>query len=229
MVSDSLTHQPSTLPLPEFWRGHISGPTNRASVLARLHEDGDTVKLRVLLDDAVLGPAACRFTGVRRDNNVDCRLLSFVPSGAPFPVAAKLSLHFSEDNQSATGAWSSDVGTNGSCSLSAITERDVGWWWKMAITYASVLMQSPAYYSAVLFAVIALSLVRLLNLTYPILVLILVPALFVFRQQMKALIDYFGLTKAGPFEFQRQRPLGEMPDVMTMRIFFSPEHQFSRW
>ncbi len=220
MISDSLAHRPSTLPLPEFWRGHIFGPTNRASVLARLHEDGDVVRLRVLLDDAALGPAACRFTGVPRVNDVECRLLSFIPSGAAFPVAAKLSLHFSEDNQSAAGAWSSDVGTSGSCSLSAITERDMGWWGRMAITYASVLMQSPVYYSAVLFAVIVLSLVRLLHLTYPILVLILIPALFVFRGQMKALIDYFGLTKAGPFEFQLQRPLGGVPDVMTMRAFF---------
>jgi len=181
--------------LPEFWRGCITG-TNRASVLARLRREGATVRARVLLDDTVNGPAVCTLIGTLDGTHADLRLLSFAPSAPQFPVAVSLTLDFRDNNQRATGSWASDVATAGVCELVAAHVPESVWWWKRGTTYAGLLVQSPSYYATTLLVVAALSLLRLLHLTYPVLVLILIPALFVFRQHIRALIDYFGLTKA---------------------------------
>lgn len=54
--------------------------------------------------------------------------------------------------------------------------------------------------------VAALSIFDICKVSYPALILILIPAPFLFRAQISALIQIYRLRKAGPFEFGTQSP-----------------------
>ena len=181
--------------------------------MVRLDRHGSALDACVVLHDRVLGPSVLWLAGTIQDTHADLELVDARPIGATTPTGVRLSLDFSADLLAAKGIWTTDV-TAGWCEFRVAKISTVTWWRRLAVTRVQIAGEwmLPWAYGACLVAVALLDLLwRQADLSYPSLVLLLLPALFIFRGHLERVIGILresGIRKFGPVEFG-QNPLGE--------------------
>ncbi len=200
---------PGTRKLPRLWRGYLTG-TNRGRLWLRMKEGREGVRGCALFLDQMLGQSVIRLEGSRSDRNVELRILSF-QSLAPLaanPLDGRVKFELAEDLKSATGTWHTDIGTNGSGSVSLgglpgsfqarLAAARLRFFWRRHL---------PSLYTLLVGLLVALAASERAKLSTPILILILVPAPYVFRRHIAELIHAFRLRRLGPVEFREQGPV----------------------
>ena len=194
-----------------LWEGYISG-TNRGRALIREKQDGETLKSRALLEEQGFGTSIIDFIGTSHDNRGEFHLIRS-RSIAPFvPLEGEIKIEFHEETGTATGTWHTDVGTWGSVNLRLISGWQANWWLRLAVSHLKLLWYRYAsfIYAFILIVAAGLSIFYICKVSYPALILFLIPAPFLFRTQISALIQLYRLRKAGPFEFETQIPPPEV-------------------
>lgn len=198
---------------PRFWTGRIGG-TNRGSVAVRLDRRVNALDACVILHDRVLGPSVLWLAGTIQNAHADLELVDTRPAGPLTPRNVWLSLDFSAGFLTAKGTWRTDVDTAGWCELRVAKLSASAWHLRFASTRVHLAgrWMLPWTYGVFLVAVALLDLLwDKTDLSYPSLVLLLVPVPFIFRIHLEAVVRTIresGIRRFGPVEFE-QNPLGE--------------------
>jgi hypothetical protein len=193
------------------WTGYLSG-TNRGRVRAALTRTGEQLTARAIFEDAVFGVSMLTLAGTMRERHAALRILEARGVAQGAPLDGYLLLEFAEDLASATGAWSSDIGTQGQCVLRATRWPRARWWVHAAWAHLTVSTRRalPVLYPLGVLVLIGITVRRGGDLTVPVVILLLVLAPLLMRDHIKDLLVLFGVKKLGPagIEFhEEQKPL----------------------
>lgn len=196
--------------IPRFWSGYISG-TNRGNLFISLDQHGEVWHGTAFVQDHEFGVTIVAFSGKLSGNQAELRLHDFWGSAPMMALYGELKLNFGQNFQSAEGSWQTDIGTQGTCKL---WPADIGRslsWLRVAGGKSQVFLRrcGATVYAVVLFIVALLSLSKIFEVSYPSLILLLVPTPYVFRKNLTELITAYRVRKVGPIEFETQNPLTE--------------------
>jgi hypothetical protein len=175
-------------------------------VNARLVEKSGTLKVTSIFRDQGYGHEIDRLVGRLEGTRAMLRLLPSY-AGADFvPLSGQLQLDFAADNGSAQGTWQTDLGTQGMIALRPVRSWFGVWWWRVATAAFQVWVWRgvPSLYVLAYVTITALVLAGKIDLSYPALILVLVPLPLVLHRQIGALLNFFGVTKIGPVERQAE-------------------------
>jgi hypothetical protein len=224
---------------PSYWRGYKVG-TNRAEALARLKLDGDLLTGRVAMLDRIFGAVAVKVVGTLQDQRANLELREFrgfrtgTTEGVTLPVTGNLVVDINFDRGIAEGQWATDIGTRGVCRF----QKTPNAWFRLYSTIAAahLLRWIRIAYLSFLFATFLLDALGRLHLSYPGLILALVPAGYLFRFEAMELIRILGVKKLWGAEFQQPstqnlpnpevssepRPIQEAMRFVILDYFFAP-------
>ncbi len=194
--------------IPKFWVGRLTG-TNRGTLALKLKKN----RAKLALKDQTWGSSIVHFEGQVSENRAEFESVDCIGYAPIMPSFIKVSLQIEKDLSKATGDWQTDIGTTGSFTL--VKAKRFSWWKKYFEVLISLLLHrwGPTFYVAILILVASIDIFSTFATTYPTLVLLLVPAPYVFRHQLLELIESFrsgGVKRLGPLELQEQtqRPSG---------------------
>jgi hypothetical protein len=175
-----------------------------------MKQQGEELEAIALYQDHTYGPTIASFMGKLKDNVAEFALSDFQGVAPAIPLTVDLSLKFDKDFRIAEGSWKTDIGTHGSCKIQAISMSVVRWW--LYIVRANVgfffRRHTPTVYGVLLLLVVLLDLLKIFQISYPALILLLVPSLYIYRNFLAELVRLFRIRKIGPVEFE-QAPLTE--------------------
>lgn len=206
--------------LTRFWEGYVTG-TNRGVILIKIKQDGNTLNAKALFNDQEFNVSLAEFIGVLHGNHAELRLIRFHSHAPVVPLDGEIKIDFNEESHTATGTWSTDIGTSGNFSLRLVS-RWRAHWHVRSILYRLISFwqrYAASIYIIGLLIVSIFSIFELCKINYATLILLLVPAPFLLKSQISNLIQIFRLRKAGPFEFETQIP----PPAEDMRQFIGKE------
>jgi len=151
------------------------------------------------------------FSGGLTDNQANFTLQRFVGSAPLMALSGNLKLNFRENFESAEGTWDTDIGTQGTCKLWPTERWMMSWWVTLAVTTFRIFLRQHGgiIYASFLIVVAILGLFQKVEFSYPTLILLLVPGLYIFRRHLSELIHAFRVRKLGPIELETQNPLTE--------------------
>ena len=194
--------------IPKFWVGRLTG-TNRGTLAFKLKK----TRAKLALKDQTWGSTIVHFEGQISENRAEFESVDCIGYAPIMPSFVKVSLQIEQDLSKATGDWQTDIGTTGSFTL--VKAKRFSWWKKYFEVLICLLLHrwGPTFYVAILILVASIDIFSTFATTYPTLVLLLVPAPYVFRHQLLELIESFrsgGVKRLGPLELQEQtqRPSG---------------------
>jgi len=205
--------RPATL--PKFWSGRLTG-TNRGRVVAQISERKSQVTGRAIFWDYAAGPLSVRFFGKLDGACASLKLKQFkglAPGLTPhLPLRGEMTLSFNDAFTGAKGKWNTDIGTNGAFKIEPLPLSRIEWWrlrLRLGASYLRLALRAHMawFYSVFLLAVFALYALGLIRISYPSVILLLIPAPYVLRNPISELIHLWGVTKFGPVELQR--PIGD--------------------
>ena len=216
-----------------IWSGHVQG-TNRGKILVRIKSDANGLTAKAMLYDEQLGLAEARFNGRISGDKAEFRLLEMQGLGHFSPRDGRVTLNLKEDG-TAEGDWHTDIGTSGVIRVSRGQFGRIGWYRHMLSAKVSFVLQkwlAPIYgFSLVTIAVI--SIIRNATISYPALILLLVPVPFIFRSELAkliAIVQTARIKKIGPIEFDQNPPTAEIIALATQQaqesIIFAHLNQF---
>lgn len=205
-----------------LWEGYISG-TNRGSALVRVKQNGNNLKAKAILDEQGFGSSLLHFTGILHDNHGEFRLVRS-RSIIPFvPLDGEIKIDFQEDTHTATGTWRTDIGTWGSVNLRLKSGWGTNWWLRLAVSHLRVFWNkyAPSVYMTFLLIIVILDLLRIIQVSYPNLILLLIPTPFIFRTNLSKLIELIQearVKKIGPIEFEQNPMTEDIRQVITQQV-----------
>jgi len=212
MASDnSLKH------IQKYWKGHVIG-TNRGKLFIRIKQKAETLKTIALFKDEAFGPALVSMHGNLSGLQTEMHLDDFWSLGLIRPLDGKLTLNFSSDFSGAEGKWETDIGTSGICKISAISGSLIKWWASIFSVRWSFFLRkySPLFYTLILLIIAILGLFEVVKITYPALILLLIPSPYIYRTHLGFLIHAYRVRRIGPVELE-QKPYID-PTIATHPI-----------
>ena len=194
--------------LPEYWEGYLSG-TNRGAILVRIQQGAGNLEGKAILYDQTYGVTIISLRGTLTGTSVNLQLNDFRLAGMYLPLDGKLSLNLAPNFQSAEGNWDTDIGTQGTCKLRATKVFSARGWLRLtaARLELSLRRRAASAYVAFLLIVLICDLSTILKVSFPSLVLLLLPIPFLLRTPLVDLIREYRVRKIGPVEFEPQNPL----------------------
>jgi hypothetical protein len=204
------THQPH---IAGFWFGRVEG-TNRGTIFVKIADRNQSLRATAILYDQQLGVTVADLIGERTGDRAVLRLIRLEAIAGVQPHQGQVTLTFKED-ATADGEWSSDLGTHGSVNVSRLPLRKIDW-------YARIFRAKWAFarhkwlassYAILLVAIAILSVMTHAVVSWPALVLLIVPVPFVFRSQLAeliALVHVARIRRLGPIEFDQNPPTAEI-------------------
>ncbi|MGO8928970.1 MAG: hypothetical protein ACLQU3_19050 [Limisphaerales bacterium] len=220
--------------IPSIWHGYLSG-SNRGRIVVRLQQTLQGLEAQTVFVDYQFGPVIVPLRGKLEQKAAKFRLMGFEGFAPLLPLDGELLLTFDDDFENAAGTWSTDIGTGGTCKLERSNETVIrwlsrlfgirlGWFW---------FRWRAKVYSALLLCVAAAALTQLAHLTTLALVLLLLPAPFIFAKNLSRLVGLFHdarIKKIGPVEFDQNPPTAEIVAIATQQaqesIAFAQLNQF---
>lgn len=211
------------------WRGYVQG-TNRGRILVRMKNLGKAVTGDVVFKDTFAGSSIIKFKGRCSDNQIAADLFDFV-FAKPLPLepqTGKISLNISEDNNELSGAWATDIGTHGQCRL-----------FKSNLSKAFPVFLLPLYRFILLIRRGIITNLKYLYLVFSLIIVIAsatgilkekisisetiiltIPLIFLFRNEIRNFFIITGLKKIGPVEFQEQpvAPVGINQETISVFV-----------
>ncbi len=124
------------------------------------------------------------------------------------PLDGEVDLTFTTDYKSAEGNWKSDIGTAGSLKIDSFSNSQfkwmITWCWSRIQIFLS--RKCKILYGLFYLIIIILALSRTIEISFVSLILFFTPGLFIFRYEIRGLIEALGLKKLAGAEFQESRP-----------------------
>jgi hypothetical protein len=211
VTSEAITTKETLL--ARFWIGRLEG-TNQGWILARIRVLADgAVRGRALINDDATGAFTVKVVGRLDGKCLTLNLKNFRTRshGVNLPPLGELVLTLNDLSNEASGTWSTLVGTNGTCKLnpcemgarqwySALLSAWRGFVWQLAKWIFSGAL--PWLYVAGLATLLVLSGTNHFVLSYPQMVLALVPAPFLFSDRIAEIIRAWKIAEIGPIKIQ---------------------------
>lgn len=192
--------------LSKRWKGYVIG-TNRGRLLIRIKQKDDLLKATALFKDEAFGPALLSLHGKLAGLQTELRLDDFcwLP-GLIRPLDGKLTLKFSTDFLEAEGKWETDIGTSGICKVSAVSSSVIKWWSSIVGVKWSFFLRKffPLFYTLILFITATLDLFEIVKISYPSLILLLIPSPYIYRTYLGSLIHTYRVRRIGPVELEQK-------------------------
>lgn len=192
--------------------------TNRGVAIARISQKGQNLDCTAIIHDQEFGPSKAVFTGTLTDTHADLRLIDYQGGAELNPVKGQLILEFDPEFRHAKGKWSTDIGTTGTCELHAINTSTFFWCWRLLWLHVRLLLKryGAVLYSIMLFMVAVSGILDILELSYPALLLLLIPAPYVFKSYILELIHELRIKKLGPIELEQ--PLPDIRQLISAQV-----------
>jgi len=203
--------------IPKLWRGYFEG-TNRGSAIARTRQRGEDLKCTAIIYDKEFGPSKATYIGKLTNAQAVLQLINYQGVAELNPVTGQLELDFDRDFQHAKGKWNTDIGTTGICELYAADFSLFGWGWSLLRLHLTLFFNrhGPLLYSSGLFTIALLGILGTFKLSYPALLLMLIPAPYVFKSYILELIHELRIKKLGPIELEQ--PLPDIRQVISAQV-----------
>lgn len=193
--------------IPKLLRGHLIG-TNRGSFFVRIQQKKDILKATALFKDEASGPAILSLHGKLSALQMEMRLDDFWSPGLIRLLNGNLTLNFTKDFTEAEGKWETDMGTSGICKVSAVSGAFLGikWWASIFTVKLSFFLRKyfPFFYTLLLFITAALDVFEVVKITYPTLIILLIPSPYIYRTHLGLLINAYKIRRIGPVELEQQ-------------------------
>lgn len=198
--------------IPRYWKGIVSG-TNRGPVTIRFANNREMLQGKAIVNDLAFGPTVISFEGKLNESQAQLKLHNF-KAAVPFhALTGSLSLIFDDTTRGASGNWQTDIGTNGKCDVYP-SGHSAGfswfiWLYSLLSAHLKIFWKTNfrAFYLLLLLAVAVFDLFRIDKISYPGLILLLLPAPYIFRHQILETLMLFRITKIGPLEISPQQLL----------------------
>ncbi len=185
------------------WVGVMTG-TTRGGVRARVKIRNGIVTGRILIEEHAFGPALGTFRGEENDGGLALRLVEYRSLAPAAPLSGILNLVVDEEQGTARGDWRTDIGTSGQINLRKADGDRWIWWfrtWSHSVRYFLRSRATPLYLGILLF-VAAGVILDAWDLDPSALILLLLPAPYVFRVHLLTLFQAFRVRRLGPLEIQ---------------------------
>jgi hypothetical protein len=191
-----------------IWQGYLSG-TNRGEIFVSLKKAGDILDAKAVFYDRQYGSTIISLNGRQSDGKAEFRLLRFQGPAPLMPLDGSLILNFAENFSTAEGNWQTDIGTSGICKLQISTESSFNFFARILTIEVARFIQRlmPSLYAIFLCSIAIATLVKLVDLSAIILILLLLPAPFFFAVPVSKFITLLrssGIKKLGPLEIEQQ-------------------------
>ena len=203
-----------------FWSGRVEG-TNRGTTLVRISGKSERLRATAILYDQQLGVTVVRLAGDLNGDRATLHVIRVRGIAGLVPEQGQVTLTFKEGG-TADGNWTSDVGTQGSVTIARVPLRKIDW-------YARILRAKGAFvryrslaplYAILLVALAILSAVTRVTLSWPAVVLLIVPMPFICRSQVAeliALVHTARIRRLGFVEFDQNPPTAQIIAVATQQ------------
>lgn len=209
----------SSMKRRRYWEGFVSG-TNRGRAFAVISGKEQAIKASVLLLDQVLGPTTIQFTGARNEDKIRLHLVRFKPSFRFAPLDGSLDLDIENDGKTARGRWSTDIATSGD----AIFRRAT--WFQVRLPIRKLASGIrfqwyrwfPMAYCVGLVTLAVFALLQQITVAWQPFLLLLIPAPLLFQRHLVSLIQGLRVKKAGPIEFETQKPVEQVFSAVVAAI-----------
>ena len=197
-----------------IWQGYLSG-TNRAKVVVRIQAIGNGLKGKAIAFDHQFGSTIADLDGKLDGQKAHVRLLNIHARAPMVALDGEIMLNFDEAFTVADGNWSTDLGTAGMCKIMRSNEWDVHWFWRLRrIKLGWFIMRwRNTVYCIFLLAVAVAALLQRVQIAWQTLILLLLPAPFLFSPHMGRLLAVFHgakVKKIGPIELEQTSPSPEV-------------------
>jgi len=193
--------------IEKFWKGYISG-TNRGKVIVFMEGSEKTLSGKGILFDQQYGPSVFKLSGTFEGGSAKMNMDEFQGYFRVPPLDGEVDLTFTTDYKSAEGNWKSDIGTTGSLKIDSFSNSQFNWlrnwyWNKLKIF---LNQNSKILYGLFYLIIIILVLSSTIEISFVLLILFFTPCLFIFRYEIRGLIEALGLKKLAGAEFQESKP-----------------------
>jgi hypothetical protein len=220
-----------------IWSGYGQG-TNRGKALVRIKRSANTANgltLKGILYDEQFGITEAWLSGlVSDDDKAEFRLLDVRGIAPIVPREGGVVLNLKADGR-AEGQWQTNIGTGGAFNIVRATFGATGWHLRDLFALASFLWRKcvAPVYGVFLVALAVVSIFFNTNISFPALILLLVPVPLIFRSQLAQLIAFIHMArikKLGPIEFEQTPPTAEIAQVARLQaqegVVFAHLNQF---
>ncbi|OGL47412.1 MAG: hypothetical protein A2W05_05685 [Candidatus Schekmanbacteria bacterium RBG_16_38_10] len=201
------------------WLGYVQG-TNRGKAFVRMKISNAALTGDFFFKDVIYGTAAAKIKGRLNDSQITANLFDFV-FAKPLPLepqTGQISMTIAEDNSEISGAWATDIGTHGQCHLFKINFFRVMPIF-VPLLYRIFLLIKRGLIANLKYLYLVFSLLVMITSATSVLkekigltetIILIIPLIFLFRNEIKNFFIITGLKKIGPVEFQEQSivPLG---------------------
>ena len=208
-----------------IWSGYGQG-TNRGKILMRIKRSPNTANgltLKAILYDEQFGITEAWLSGlISGGDKAEFRLLDVRGLAPLVPREGQVVLNLKDDG-SAEGQWQTDIGTAGAFKIVRANFRTIGWHCRNLFAKASFAWHKwlAPVYGLFLVVLAVISIFFNTNISYPALILLLVPVPFVFRSQLANLIGMIQaarIRRLGPIEFEQNPPTEEIVALATQQV-----------
>lgn len=194
------------------WLGYVQG-TNRGKVFVRIKSSNKALTGDIVFKDIAYGTAAARIKGRLTNSQIAADLFDFV-FAKPLPIepqAGQISMTISKDGSEVSGAWATDIGTNGQYHLFKISSLRA--LFVFVPFFRTVLLIKRGFIANLRYLYLVFSLIVMIASATGVLkekigltetIILIIPLIFLFRNEIKNFFITTGLKKIGPVEFQEQ-------------------------
>ena len=209
-----MTSNNSPTKLRKYWRGYLTG-TNRGTVLLRLKQNGEKVCAKAVVLDHQFGPAVVWLNGTLSGAKLELRFADYRSEAPIRPLDGTVILNINEESGIAEGTWQTDIGTSGVCRLHSSSLNQSCWGLRLAAARLRqfIFKWAATIYLLFVLAIAIANLRGIVQLSWPVLVLLLLPAPFLFASDLARLIAVLrgvGVRKLGPLELDQNPPPSEI-------------------
>jgi hypothetical protein len=205
-----------------IWRGYLSG-TNRGEIFVRFQQCGNLLKADALALDFQFGPTIAQLQGKLEGHKAEMRFLRFRADAPIIPLDGQVTFAFDDKIQTADGNWSTDIGSTGVCKLLRTAEWEVRWHWRLRrirLGWFVKRWRNTAYCAFIFFVAVAAMRLRV-QMTWQTLILLLLPAPFLFSPHLARLLSVFQsakVKKIGPIEIEQFPPSPEIIAASSQNV-----------
>jgi hypothetical protein len=201
--------------IPRWWRGSLTG-TNRGALLVLLSQREQIVTAKILFKDQQYGYNVISAQGKLEGNILNLAGTDFNGIAQFTPVSGNCELKFNDDFSSARGEWKTDLGTIGTAIIYPITMNSMRWNDRLLAVQAGLWLRrrGALIYTLFLATMAILDSLKVVQVSYPGLILLLLPSPYIFRGylwEFMGMLHQGRVKKIGPVEIQLAVPAEPTP------------------
>jgi hypothetical protein len=200
---------------PEFWKGYVSG-TNRGTALLRISSQNGKLTGKAIIGDQDNGSTIVSLDGTLVNGEGEIELKDFVGWAPLIALYGTLKVTFRNDFPEAEGTWKTDIDTQGTCKFRP--EQMLRLSWTLCLINHRLQIFVRQYFAgAYLFFLLTIGVLAtcgVVEVSWQALVLLLIPAPYLFKRQIVEMFQTLKVRKLGFVELEQ----GPVPDEIRFLI-----------